>query len=154
MDLSIINCIEHIYDNYTNKRINWDEYFLIQAYNTSFRSPCHRLHVGAVIVKNNRVIATGYNGFIAGAPHISIIRDNHEIATIHAEVNAICDCASRNGDTIGATIYITHFPCLNCFKSIAAAGIKTIIYSRNYKNDPFVEKLAKIFNILIIQYLS
>jgi len=152
--MNILDSIQNIYDSLSNTRIDWDEYFLIQAYNASFRSPCHRLHVGAVIVKNNRIIATGYNGFIAGGPHISVIRDNHEIATIHAEVNAICDCANRNGNTQDATIYITHFPCLNCFKSIVACGIKTIIYSRNYKNDLYVEKMAKLYNIKIIQYIT
>jgi dCMP deaminase len=152
--MSILDSIHSIYDSNSNFRINWDEYFLIQAFNASFRSPCHRLHVGAVIVQNNRIIATGYNGFIARGPHISIIRDNHEIATIHAEINAICDCANRNGNTNNATIYITHYPCINCFKSIAACGIKTIIYSRNYNNDPLVHKMAKLYNITIIQFLT
>jgi dCMP deaminase len=152
-DNHVLDTIITLYHQPKNKRLNWDEYFLSIAFLASMRSPCNRLHVGAVIVKNNRIIASGYNGFIANGPHVSIIRDNHEIATIHAEINAICDCASRSGDTKDAIIYITHFPCINCFKSIAACGIKTIIFNKNYKNDFYVEKMAKLYNINLIQYI-
>jgi dCMP deaminase len=131
------------------ERVNWDEYFMSIALLASCRSPCNRLHVGCVIVKDNRIISMGYNGFIAGAPHTSIIIDNHEQSTIHSEINAITDCAKRGVSLNSSKIYITHFPCLNCFKSIAACGITEIIYNENYNNNDIVYFLAKDANIII-----
>ena len=95
------------------ERIDWQEYFMSLAFLVSMRSSCSRLHVGAVIVKDKRIISTGYNGFLAGLPHESIIRDNHEMATVHAEQNCITDCAKRGVSVSGASIYITHFPCIH-----------------------------------------
>jgi dCMP deaminase len=116
-------------------RIDWDDYFISTALLISCRSSCERLHVGCVLVKNNRIISAGYNGFISGAPHNSIVVDNHEQATVHAEMNAVSDCAMRGVNTNGAIAYITHYPCINCFKILISAGIKTIKYLNDYKND-------------------
>jgi dCMP deaminase len=146
------NIIELVQTNKT--RLNWDEYFMSIAFLASMRSPCDRLHVGAVIVKNNRIISMGYNGFISGAPHISRIRDNHEQSIIHSEVNAIVDCARRGVSLEDATIYVTHYPCINCFRSIAGSGIRNIIYSNDYRNDPFVFEIATESNIHIRQFIS
>ena len=66
-----------------NYRINWDEYFMSICLLTSVRSSCHRLHVGCLIVKDNRILSTGYNGFLAKHPHKSIVVNNHEQATVH-----------------------------------------------------------------------
>jgi dCMP deaminase len=106
------------------ERVDWDEYFMSIAVIASCRSPCSRLNVGSVIVKDNRIISMGYNGFIAGAPHTSVLLDGHEQATIHSEINAITDCAKRGVCLNDSTIYITHYPCINCFKCIASCGIK------------------------------
>jgi len=133
------------------KRLDWDEYFMSIALLASCRSPCERLHVGSVIVKNNRIISMGYNGFICGAPHISRIQDNHEQSIIHSEINAISDCAKRGTSLDGATIYITHYPCINCFRSIAASNIKEIIYLNNYNNNSIVEELANDSGIKMIK---
>ena len=76
-------------------RISWNEYFMKAAELASVRSPCERLKVGCVLAKNNRLISMGYNGFLSGSEHISIVRDGHEQATIHAEINAITDAAKR-----------------------------------------------------------
>ena len=109
------------------------------------RSSCERLHVGCVIVsgggQKNRIVSAGYNGFLPGAPHTSRVRDGHEQATVHAEQNAICDAARRGVSLEGATIYISHFPCINCAKILAAAGISMIKYHRDYKNDPLVKEI-------------
>jgi dCMP deaminase len=67
-----------------NERISWDAYFMSIATLASFRSSCNKLHVGSVIVKNNRIVSMGYNGFISGSSHISHIIDNHEQATVHS----------------------------------------------------------------------
>jgi len=125
-----------------SERIEWDDYFMSIALLASQRSPCKRLNVGSVIVKDSRLISMGYNGFIPGAPHISRVKDNHEQSIIHSEINAITDCAKRGTSLSGAKIYITHYPCLNCFRSIAASNIKEIVYLNDYKNDETVAQLA------------
>jgi dCMP deaminase len=125
-----------------SERLSWDEYFMSIALLASCRSPCKRLQVGSVIVNENRIISMGYNGYISGAPHISRVKDNHEQSIIHSEVNAITDCAKRGTSLKGSKIYITHYPCINCFRSIAACNIKEIIYLNDYKNDDVVETLA------------
>lgn len=135
-----------------NDRLNWDEYFLSICFLIASRSACHRLHVGSVIVKSNRILSAGYNGFLPGAPHISRIRDNHEMSTVHSEINAITDCAKRGVCLEGSLIYISHYPCINCFKSICASSIKTIIYYSDYKNDVLVAELAKENNITITKF--
>ena len=124
------------------ERLGWDEYFMSIALLASCRSPCLRLHVGAVIVKDNRLISMGYNGFICGAPHISRVQDNHEQSIIHSEINAITDCAKRGASLSDAKIYVTHYPCINCFRSIAASNIKEIVYLNDYHNDPIIALLA------------
>jgi len=135
--------------NENQTRLDWDEYFMSIALLASQRSPCQRLHVGSVIVKNNRLVSMGYNGFIPGAPHISRIVNNHEQSIIHSEINAITDCAKRGTSLDGAKIYVTHYPCINCFRSIASCGIKEIIYLEDYKNDQIIEELAKDSSIII-----
>jgi dCMP deaminase len=125
-----------------DKRLNWKSYFMSIAQLSASRSPCHRLQVGCVIVKDNRIISTGYNGFLPDAPHTSIVINEHEQATVHAEQNCIADCAKRGVSVINGTAYITHFPCVNCFKILAAAGIKNIIYMNDYNNDEVVYQLS------------
>ena len=122
-------------------RISWQKYFIDIASLSSIRSPCSRLKVGCVLVKENRMISMGYNGFLSGCPHKSIIVDNHEQATIHAEINAITDAAKRGVSVDGSTAYITHHPCLNCYKALAASGVQQIIYAEDYKNDPIIQDL-------------
>ena len=133
------------------ERLDWDDYFMSIALLASQRSPCERLKVGSVIVKNNRLISMGYNGYIPGAPHISRVKDNHEQSIIHSEINAITDCAKRGASLENGKIYVTHYPCINCFRSIAACGIKEIIYLEEYKNDPIVQDLANDSGIIIKQ---
>ena len=145
----MLQTISNYKTNTLKTRLEWDEYFMSIALLASCRSPCQRLNVGSVIVKNNRLISMGYNGYIPGAPHISRVQDNHEQSIIHSEINAITDCAKRGVSLEGSKIYITHFPCPNCFKSIAACGIKEVIYLEDYNNNPIVEELAKDANITL-----
>jgi dCMP deaminase len=133
-------------------RPSWNEYFMSMCYLIAQRSSCDRLHVGSVIVKDNRIVTCGYNGFIAGAPHESVIIDGHEQMTIHAETNAVTDAAKRGVTLNESIVYITHFPCINCTKVLISAGIKTIIYSEDYKNNELVYKLCKSANVQIYQY--
>lgn len=122
-------------------RLEWDQYFAIISSVAKARSACDRLHVGCVLSKDNRIIATGYNGFLPSAPHESIVKDNHEQATVHAEVNAIADCAKRGVNVTGATAYITHCPCINCLKILIASGIAEIKYLEEYKPNSICMKL-------------
>jgi dCMP deaminase len=132
-------------------RPSWKEYFKQIALVASTRSPCQRLHVGCVLVKDNRIISQGYNGFLPGCPHESKMQNNHEQATVHAEQNAITDCAKRGVSCNNADIYITHYPCVNCMKLICASGIKNIFYINDYNNDPLVEYFFEKSSIALLE---
>ncbi len=118
------------------------------------RSNCERLHVGCVIVsggeRKNRLVAAGYNGFLPGTPHLSRVRDGHEQATVHAEQNAVADAARRGISVEGCVCYVTHYPCLNCGKLMAAAGIAEIRFRSNYQNDPLVAPLLAEAGVKIL----
>lgn len=131
--------------NACEERPAWDSYFMATAMLIATRSSCERLQVGCVLVsggnQKNRIISAGYNGFLPGAPHVSRVRDGHEQATVHAEQNAISDAARRGISLEGASLYVTHYPCINCAKILTAAGITKIKYYYDYRNDPIVEAL-------------
>lgn len=124
-------------------RPSWSEYFKEIVQCTAKRSPCKRLQVGCLLVRENRIISQGYNGYLPGCPHVSLIRDNHEQAIIHAEQNAICDCAKRSVGTNQAEVYITHYPCIICTRLLLAAGISKIFYIEDYKNDDLVQYMCQ-----------
>ena len=138
------------------QRPSWDEYFMSVALLISLRSACDRLQVGCVIVSGgdqcNRIVAAGYNGFLPGAPHTSHLRDGHELATVHAEQNAIADAARRGISLAGTTAYISHFPCINCTKMLASSGIRVIKYHEDYKNDPLAVQLLQEAGIKVFQF--
>ena len=103
------------------------------------RATCDRKHVGAVIVRDRSILATGYNGSIKGLEHCDevghMMEDGHCVRTIHAEANAIIQ-AARNGVRIeGATVYVTASPCWGCFKMIANAGCTRIVFGEFYRDD-------------------
>ncbi len=127
------------------RRPSWDQYFMATAVLIASRSNCERLHVGCVVVtsgeRKNRIVAAGYNGYLPGAPHTSRMRDGHEQATVHAEQNAVSDAARRGSSVEGCVAYITHYPCINCAKVLAAAGIARIKYHEDYHNDPLVAQI-------------
>lgn len=132
-----------------SKRPSWEEYFKQIVQFTATRSSCNRLKVGCLLVSDNRIISQGYNGFLASCPHKSIVVNNHEQATVHAEQNAITDCAKRGVSSDGCTAYITHYPCIICYKLLCASGIKEIKYINDYKNDENIEKISS--NVKIIK---
>ena len=133
------------------ERLSWDEYFSKIVKVTAERSPCERLQVGCLLVKDNRIISQGYNGFLPGCPHESIVRDNHEQATLHAEQNAIIDCAKRGVSCEGSTAYVTHYPCIICSRLLLAGGIKKINYLNDYKNDELVEKFTDQCHVEVVK---
>lgn len=117
--------------------------FLTIAHNLSKNSPCNRLKVGCVLVKNNRIISQGYNDFLPDCSKSSIVRDGHEQAIVHAEQNAVGFCCKFGKECDNCIAYITHYPCINCCKILLASGIKKIIYSLDYNNDELVSILCK-----------
>ena len=135
----------------SSERPEWNSYFKEIVQVTSKRSPCNRLKVGCLLVNDNRIVSQGYNGFLPGCDHKSIVRNGHEQATIHAEQNALCDCARRGVSTEECIVYITHYPCIVCARLLFAAGVREIRYIENYKNDSLVEHLAKQSGVSIIQ---
>ena len=125
----------------TFERIPWDQYFMAQSVLLSLRSTCSRLAVGATIVRDKRIIAGGYNGSVSNDVHCidegCYVVDDHCVRTIHAEMNAILQCAKFGVPTEGAEIYVTHFPCLQCTKMILQAGIRKIHYLEDYRNNDY-----------------
>lgn len=115
----------------TQPRPTWDEYFLKLAMLASERATCQRMHCGCVIVKNNHVLATGYNGSIQGQPHCEdvgcLVENDHCIRTNHAEINALVQAANQGDSVEGSTIYITNLSCTTCAKAMIAAGVKRVV---------------------------
>lgn len=128
------------------KRLAWDEYFAAQALLIANRSTCKRAKVGAVLVKDNKVISTGYNGSVSGTEHCidheCLVIDGHCVRTLHAEVNAILQGAER-GVPKGFTAYVTHFPCLNCTKQLLQVGCKRVVYINQYRMAEYAEYLYR-----------
>ena len=135
------------------KRLDWEQYFMLQSIILSQRSTCDRANVGAVVVKDKRIIASGYNGSTNKEDHCDdeghYMRDGHCIRTVHAEVNAITQCSKFGMDTQGAEVYVTHFPCLNCTKTLIQAGIKKINYLTNYRVDDYALHLLNVADVEI-----
>lgn len=138
------------------KRPDWDEYFMEMAQLTAKRSTCLRRQVGAVIVKDKHIIATGYNGAPRGLKHCAEIGgclreqlkipsgERHELCrALHAEQNAIIQAATLGQSIEGGTIYITHQPCVICAKMIINAGIKRIVVNEGYPDKMSVEILEE-----------
>ena len=125
------------------QRASWDEYFMNIAREVSTRATCDRKHVGAVIVRDKILLATGYNGSIRGLPHCDevghLMEDGHCVRTVHAEANAIVQ-AARNGVRLdGASIYVTASPCWSCFRLIANAGISRVVFGEFYRDQKIFE---------------
>ena len=134
-------------------RATWEEYFMNIAKQVASRSTCDRKHVGAVIVGDKTILSTGYNGSIRGMPHCDevghMMENDHCVATIHAETNAILQ-AAKNGVMIDkAEVYITASPCWPCFKMLANAGIRKIFYGEFYRDERIFD-VAKRLGIELI----
>jgi dCMP deaminase len=136
-------------------RPSWDEYFMAIADQVAGRATCARRQIGAVLVKDKRILATGYNGAPAGLAHcdeVGCLREQrgipsgtqHELCRgIHAEQNAVIQ-AARHGIAIdGATVYCTHQPCVLCAKILINAGVTDIVYRESYPDALATEMLAE-----------
>ncbi|WP_226583193.1 ComE operon protein 2 [Halobacillus litoralis] len=135
------------------ERITWNQYFMAQSYLLKSRSTCERLAVGAIIVRDKRMIAGGYNGSVSGGVHCidegCYVVDGHCVRTIHAEMNALLQCSKFGVATEGAEIYVTHFPCLHCTKAVIQAGIQAVYYSEDYKNDRYAIELLQQAGVVV-----
>lgn len=128
-------------------RTSWDEYFMKIATDISERSTCVRRHVGAILVKDKRILATGYNGAPKGLDHCDVTGclreemhipsgERHELCrAVHAEQNAIIQAANYGVSVEGSTLYCTTAPCSLCAKMLINAGVKRIIFSGNYPDQ-------------------
>jgi dCMP deaminase len=133
-------------------RPSWDQYFMAIANMVRTRSTCLRRQVGAVVVKEKRILTTGYNGAPKGMKHCSEVGclraesdvpagERHELCRgIHAEQNAIVQAAAFGVSIQGSTLYCTHFPCVLCTKMLINAGISKIVVERAYP-DPLSKKM-------------
>ena len=140
---------------YVDDRISWDEYFMQMAELTAKRSTCLRRQVGAVIVKDKHIIATGYNGAPKGLKHCAQLGgclreklhvpsgERHELCrALHAEQNAIIQAATLGQSIEGGTIYVTHHPCSICAKMILNAGLERIVIREGYPDTLATESLS------------
>lgn len=138
------------------ERPGWDDYFMDMTELVATRSTCLRRQVGAVIVRDKHIISTGYNGAPKGVPHCAekggCLREKlgvpsgekHELCrALHAEQNAIIQAATLGHSVEGATMYVTHQPCIICAKMIINAGIERIVVRNGYPDELSVEMLAE-----------
>ncbi len=145
-------------------RPSWDSYFIQIAHLVATRATCPRLSVGAVVVRDRRILATGYNGAPRGLPHCpesgdkkdwpeGCMRAGHCIRSLHAEQNALLQAAMLGIACEGAAIYVTCQPCNACAKMLINAGITRVIYEGDYP-DPFSLELFRDARMEVFRYLD
>ena len=160
--------------NNEKNRPSWNEYFMLMAKLASTRSTCLAFPVGAVIVKNRQVLATGYNGSPSGSSHCTAQGFCYEglsscdastslpSRAVHAEANAIAQAAKHGIATDGAIIYVTLEPCLACLKLIISAGIKEVFYEKNFnsgdklfvRNTFIADNLVSLHQMMVREELA
>jgi len=136
-------------------RPSWDEYFMDIASEVAKRSTCPRLQVGAILVRDRRILTTGYNGAPAGTAHCTEVGckmvNGHCIRTVHAEQNAIIQAALHGVSTQGSTLYTTHEPCQICTKMLINAGVVKIVYGEDYP-DEFARQLLAEAGVELVKF--
>lgn len=118
----------------------WGEYFMSLAQHISTRSTCDRLRVGAVFVRDNRILCTGYNGSLPGREHCDevghLMHNGSCTRTVHAETNAISQAAQHGVTLEDSWLFVTHLPCIACYKIVLAAGCSRVYYGEWYGSTP------------------
>ncbi|NIA08322.1 MAG: cytidine deaminase [Nitrospiraceae bacterium] len=142
-------------ENCRDPRLSWDTYFMSIAFLVAKRSTCLRRKVGAVLVKDHRILATGYNGAPTGIRHcieVGCLRDKlkvpsgqrHELCRgLHAEQNVIIQAARYGVPVINSVLYCTNMPCIICTKMLINAGIRSIYYAEGYPDTLSRDMLAE-----------
>lgn len=130
------------------ERVSWDVYFMNIANQVATRGTCHRKHVGCVLVRERTILATGYNGSVRGMPHCDevghMMENGHCTRTAHAEQNAIAQAARYGVSVMNGECYVNASPCWTCFKILANAGIKRIVFGEFYRDDRIFEAAEHI----------
>jgi dCMP deaminase len=146
-------------------RPSWDQYFIDITRLVATRTTCLRRGVGAILVKDRNILATGYNGVPSGITHCGdagCLRDKmkvpsgerHELCRgLHAEQNAIIQAARHGTNIDGATLYCTTMPCIICTKMIINAGIRKVVYREGYSDDLAREMITEA-GIEVVQFVS
>ena len=138
-------------------RPGWDEYFMQIARQVATRATCPRLSVGAVLVRDHRILTTGYNGAPRGVAHCSeagcMLVNDHCLRATHAEANAIVQGALHGVSLEGSTAYCTHQPCVNCSKLLISAGVTKIVYDIAYP-DPIAAELLGEAGVATVQFAN
>jgi dCMP deaminase len=141
----------------SKKRLSKDKYFLNLAQVVAERGTCPRLKVGTVLVKEDKIISTGYNGAPRGVEHCIEVGcrlvNGHCSRAVHSEVNSILQAAYHGVQTKGSTLYTNYMPCENCTKEIINAGVERIVYKDLYKNtdQSFAKKLLKQAKVKLVR---
>jgi dCMP deaminase len=138
-------------------RPGWDEYFMQVARTVATRATCPRLSVGAVLVREHRILTTGYNGAPRGVAHCTeagcMLVNDHCLRATHAEANAIVQGALHGVSLEGSTAYCTHQPCVNCSKLLISAGVSKIVYDHPYP-DPISAELLGEAGVALVQFAN
>jgi len=136
-------------------RPGWDEYFMDVARTVATRATCPRASVGAVLVREHRILTTGYNGAPRGVAHCTEagceLVNGHCVRSTHAEANAVVQGALHGVRLEGATAYCTHQPCVNCAKLLISAGVTRIVYDAAYL-DAFARQLLAEAGVALVPY--
>jgi len=138
-------------------RPGWDEYFMQIARTVATRATCPRASVGAVIVREHRILTTGYNGAPRGVAHCTevgcTLANGHCTRATHAEANAIVQGALYGISVTESTAYCTHEPCVNCSKLLISAGVRKIVYEASYI-DAVAAQLLSEAGVALVQFVS
>lgn len=136
-------------------RPGWDEYFMEIARTVATRATCPRASVGAVVVREHRILTTGYNGAPKGVAHCTEVGcemvAGHCLRSTHAEANAIVQGALHGVSLAGSTIYCTHQPCINCSKLLISAGVVRVVYETAYP-DAFAQRLLAEAGVALVPF--
>lgn len=144
------------------KRLSWDEYFIAMTHLIAMRATCDRKHVGAVFVRDNRVIATGYNGSPPGLPHCDDV--GHDLVetdgrlncvrTVHAEQNAVHQAAQHGVSLVGSVLYTNTFPCWMCAKALLSVRVSKVMYDADYNNDKRAMDAFTASGVELVQWVK
>jgi dCMP deaminase len=138
-------------------RPGWDEYFMEVARTVATRATCPRASVGAVLVREHRILTTGYNGAPRHVAHCTEVgcelRGDHCVRATHAEANAVVQAALHGVGVAGATAYCTHQPCVHCAKLLISAGIERIVYAEPYV-DLFAQQLLAEAGVALVHFAT
>jgi dCMP deaminase len=138
-------------------RPGWDEYFMEVARTVATRATCPRASVGAVLVRDNRILTTGYNGAPRHVPHCSDVGcemvGGHCVRSTHAEANAVVQGALHGVGLEGATAYCTHQPCVHCAKLLISAGVTRIVYGQAYL-DAFAQQMLAEAGVALVNFAT